>query len=87
MPLAVWSCRHRTASHAPSLNGKVGNVTAGAIIWSRRVATVDYDGLHFPRAAAAKRGRLIVFLRREAGDALLEGREFDHNKALGPSMI
>src|SRR5260370_21162898 len=48
----------------------------------RRVAAIDNDRLHSARAGAAKRGGFVVFLRREASDALLESWEFDHDEAL-----
>src|SRR5262245_14265843 len=38
----------------------------------------DHDGFDFASATATKGGGLVVFRRFEAGDALLEGRKFDH---------
>jgi hypothetical protein len=48
----------------------------------RRVAAFDHDGLDLARAVAAEGRGAVVFGRGEAGDALLEGREFDHHEAV-----
>src|SRR5208337_1749759 len=40
------------------------------------------DGLDFAGALATERRGLVVFLGFEAGDALLQGRKFDHHEAL-----
>src|ERR1700716_3800662 len=47
-----------------------------------RVAAVDHEGLDLAGAVAAEGGGGLVFGRLEAGDALLEGREFDHHEAM-----
>src|SRR5487761_489406 len=48
-----------------------------------RLAAIDHDGLDLAGAVgAAKRRRLVVFFRGEAGDALLKGWKLDHHEAL-----
>src|SRR5271165_2782908 len=49
---------------------------------ARRVAAFDHDGLDLAPAVAAEGRGALVFGRGEAGDALLEGREFDHHEAV-----
>src|SRR3954454_9492621 len=46
------------------------------------VAAVDHEGLDLAGAVAAEGGGRLVFGRREAGDALLETGEFDHDEAV-----
>jgi hypothetical protein len=49
----------------------------------RRIAAIDHDRLHLAGAVgAAEGGGFVVFVGLEAGDALLEGRKFDHDEAL-----
>src|SRR5690348_909822 len=48
----------------------------------RGFAAFDHDGFDLARAVAAEGGGLVVFFRREAGDALLEGGELDDHEAV-----
>src|SRR5436190_207652 len=48
----------------------------------RGVAALDHDGLDLAGAVTAEGRGLVVFRRGEAGDALLEGREFDHDETV-----
>src|SRR5258705_252609 len=51
----------------------------------RAFSRLDHHQLVLARLVpAAKLGRLLVLLRVEAGDALLEGRELDDDEAVEP---
>ena len=47
-----------------------------------RLNALDHDGFDLTGSTAPERGGFIVFRRSEAGDALLEGRKFDHDEPM-----
>src|SRR5215470_2363460 len=48
----------------------------------RRIAAFDDDVLHDARTAAAKRRRVAILLRFEAGDRAIERGKLDHDEAV-----
>src|SRR5579862_8047509 len=78
-PTACRCRRPAAASPEPPLNFRHPEDDGSG----SRVATFDHDGLDLAGAiGAAEGGGLVVLVGREAGDALREGRKFDHHEAL-----
>src|SRR5690348_3551406 len=71
-------CQARFLSTARARRGAVPS----AGLARHGLAAFDHDGFDLARTFAPERGGLVVFLRGETGDALLEGGELDDHEAV-----
>src|SRR5258707_11627508 len=67
----------------PQMRAESGASSVPRSLFRRGVSGFDHHQLVLPDAVSAAKGRgLLVFLRVEAGDALLERRKLDHDEAV-----